>query len=136
MFNYFGEPEEVLLRENLKIYDSNAFITQWITVLQLEAALFPGGPALEEKQLFNALDVIESYQDRNREKGSSMICFNPQKFNETTGLWVTEPINLAAILADEQVLSDVLVWLLGDLDLTNYSQRLREFTTEMLATWL
>ena len=131
MLNYFGGPEEVLLRENVKFYDNNAFITLWVTVLQLEAALFPGGPYLGEKQLSLALDAIQSYHDRNKEEGSSILVFWPQKFNETTGLWVCDATNIGAIAADEKVSSDVLTWLLNDLDLKNESERLREFTTIM-----
>ena len=93
MFNYFGEPEEVLVRENVRIYDSNAFVTLWVTILQLEAASFPGGPALEEKQLLMALDALQAFHDRNKGEGSSIIVFWPQKFNKTTGVWVSEAIN-------------------------------------------
>ena len=131
MLNYFGGPKEVLLRDNVKFYDNNAFMTLWVTVLQLEAALFPGGPALGEKQLSSALDAIQSYHDRNRQEGSSILVFWPQKYNETTGVWVCDATNIGPIAADEKVFSDVLIWLLNDLDLRNVSEHLRKFTTFM-----
>ena len=131
MFNYFGGPEEVLLRENFKIYDSNAFVTSWVTIIQLEAALFPGGPALGEEQLLLALDSLQSYQDRNRQEGSSLLVFWPQTFNETTGVWVSEAINLGNMLGDENMLNDVLISLLKDLNLKNQSENLRELATRV-----
>ena len=131
MLNFFGGPEEVLLREHVKFYDNNAFITLWVTVLQLEAALFPGGPALEEKQLSLALDAIQSYHDRNKGEGSSILVFWPQTFNETTGLWVCDATNIGTVAADEKVLSDVLLWLLNNLHLKNESEHLRELTAIM-----
>ena len=131
MFNYYGGPEEVLVRENFRIYDSNSFVTLWVTIMQLEAALFPGGPALGEKQLLKALDAINVFHDHNREEGSSILEFWPQKFNETTGIWVTNPTNFGYTVADEKVLSDVLVWLLNDLDLKNQSELLQKYTDSM-----
>ena len=131
MLNYFGGPEQELLRNNLKFYDNNAFITLWVTVLRLEAALLPGGPELGEEEVSLTLDAIQSYHDRNREEGSSILVFWPQKFNETSGLWVCDAANIGTIAADEEVFSDVLAWLLHDLGLKNDSERLKEFTEVM-----
>ena len=131
MFNYFGGPEEVLLRENVRIYDSTPFTTLWVTILQLEAALFPSGPALGEEQLLSALDVIQSYHDRNRQEGSSTLVFWPQIFNKTTGVWVSEAINLGEMLADGKVFYDVLISLFSDLNLKNQTKLARELATRM-----
>lgn len=130
MTNIVGGPEKVLLRNNAKFFDNNAFITLWVTVLQLEAALLPGGPQLGE-ELSLALDAIQSYHDRNQQEGSSILVFWPQKFNETTGVWVCDSTNIGAVAADEKVLSDVLAWLLSDLGLKNDSEYVREFTEMM-----
>ena len=131
MFNYVGGPEQVLLRENLRIYDSNSFITLWVTIMQLEASLLPGGPTLGEQQVLMALDAIHAFHDRNREDGSSILEFWPQIFNETTGMWVNHPTNFGYLIADEEVLSNVLVWLLKDLGLKNQSEYLRELTARL-----
>ena len=130
MVNYFGKPEEVLLREKLRIYDSNVFITSWVTVLQLEAALFPGGPAMGEKQLLSALDALQPYHDCNKQEGSSILVFWTQIFNETTGVWLSAPNNFGNIIADEKVFSDVLLWLFGQ-DFKNQSELLRELTATL-----
>lgn len=121
----------MLLRDNMKFYDNNAFITLWVTVLQMEAALLPGGLDLGEEQLSLALDAIQSYHDHNKKKGSSILTFWPQKFNKTTGLWVCNSANIDAVAADEKVFSDVVAWLLSDLDLKNDSHHLRIFTQVM-----
>ena len=131
MFNYFGGPEEVLLRETVRIYDSNAFVPLWVTILQLEAASFPGGPALGERQLLMALDAIQAFHDHNKGEASSILDFWSQTFNKTTGVWVSEAINFGDILADEKMLSDVLTWLLGDLNLKNLSEIVRELTARL-----
>ena len=65
MFSYFGVPEEVLLRENVRIYDHDSNHIMGHN-MQLEVASFPGGPALGEKQLMLALDAIQAFHDRNR----------------------------------------------------------------------
>ena len=131
MNNIVGGPEQVLLRENLKIYDNNAFVTLWVTVLQLEAALLPSGPDLGEEQLSLALDAIASYHDRNKPEGSSVLVFWPQKFNKTTETWACSSSNLGTIVTDEKMFSDVLTALLNDLGLTMDSEYLKEFTDAM-----
>ena len=131
MFNYFGGPGEVLFRETVKFYDSNVFVTEWVTIMQLEAASFPGGPALAEEQLLLALDAIQGCHDHNREEGSSIVDFWPQTYDERTGMWVSEPTNFGDSLGDAKVLSDVLVWLLADLDLKNISEIVREYAATM-----
>ena len=56
-------------------FDNNAFVTLWVTVMQLEAALLPGGPDVGEEQLSLALDAIHSYHDHNRQTDSSILVF-------------------------------------------------------------
>ena len=131
MLNYFGGPKQELLRNNLKFYDNNAFITLWVAVLRLEAALLPGGPELDEEELSLTLDAVQSYHDQNEEEGSSILVFWPQELNKTTGLWVCDAANIGAVAADEKVLTDVLAWLLRDLGLKNDSEHLKEFTEFM-----
>ena len=131
MLNYFGGPKQELLRNNLKFYDNNAFITLWVAILRLEAALLPGGPELDEEELSLTLDAVQSYHDQNEEEGSSILVFWPQELNKTTGLWVCDAANIGAVAADEKVLTDVLAWLLSDLGLKNDSEHLKEFTEFM-----
>ena len=131
MQSLYGGPEQVLLRNNIKFYDNNAFITLWVTIFQLEAALLPGGPDLKEEQLLLTLDPIQSYHDRNQANGSSILTFWPQKFNKTTGLWVCDAANIGAIAADEKMFSDVVAWLLNEVGLKNDSEYLREITEGM-----
>jgi len=127
----FGGPEQVLLRNNVKIYDVNIFVTLWITLIQLEAALLPGGPELREEELSLALDAIQSFNDRNKEEGSSILVYFPQKFNKTCSVWVCYGANVDPIAADEKVFSEVLTWLLSGLGLNNESEHLKEFTEHM-----
>ena len=131
MRNVFGGPEQVLLRNNAKVYDINSYVTLFITILQLEAALLPGGPELREEELSLALDAIHSFHDHNKEEGSSIFVFFPQKFNKTCSLWVCYGANLNPVAADEKVFSEVLTWLLSDLGMNNESEHLKEFTEHM-----
>lgn len=131
MQNNFGGPEQVLIRDIMKFYDNNAFVTLWVVTLQLEAALLPGGPDVGEEQLSLALDAILSYHDRNRENDSSILTFWPQTFNKTSGVWVCDAANIGAIARDEKAFSDVLTWLLNDLGLKNDSEHLKEYTANM-----
>ena len=131
MYNFVGGPEQVLLRENVKVYDYSVYITAWITMILLEAALLPGGPDLEEEQLSLALDAITLFHDFNEPKGSSVMVFWPQEFNETTELWVQNAPNFSPILADEKILSDVMTSLLNDLGLKDDSEYLREITDNL-----
>jgi len=129
MINFVGGVEQQILRNYGRFYDNNAFVTLWVTVMQLEAALLPGGPDVEEDQLSLALDAIHSYHDRNRQSDSSILVFWPQKLDKSTGVWVCDAANIGAIAVDEKVMSEVLVWLLKDI---NDSEALKEFTEGML----
>ena len=128
MMNSAGGIKKQILRNNGKFYDNNAFVTLWVTVMQLEAALLPGGPDPGEDQLSLALDAIHSYHDRNRQAGSSIFVFWPQKLDESTGVWVCDAANIGAVAVDEKVMSEVLAWLLKDVGLANDSEALKEFT--------
>jgi len=132
MINFVGGVEQQILRNHGKFYDNNAFVTLWVTVMQLEAALLPGGPDMKEDQLSLALDAIHSYHDRNRQSDSSILVFWPQKLDESTGVWQCDAANIGAVAVDEKVMSDVLVWLLKDIGLTNGSEALKEFMEGML----
>ena len=131
MLNFVGNPQQVLLRENIKIYDNNAFITLWITVLQLEAALLPGGPQLNEEQLSVTLEAIATYHDRNRPKGSSIIVYWPQRFSKEYGMWYSYPDNFGPMISDDITFTKVFSAVLDDLGLKNYSANVTEYNQFM-----
>ena len=135
MLNFVGDIEQQILRNYGRFYDNNAFVTLWVTVMQLEAALLPGGPDVGEEQLSLALDAIHSYHDRNRQTDSSILVFWPQKLDKSTGVWVCDAANIGAVAVDEKIMSEVMVWLLKDIGLVNDSEALKEFTQTMLVLY-
>lgn len=98
-----------------------------ITILLLEASFVPGGPDLNEEQLFLALDALELYHDHNRDLDNSVITFNPQKFNKSSGLWYHSEPNFEAITLDPAAIFDAFGYILDDLGLHNISQFVKEF---------
>ena len=62
--NFAGSVEAEILRDSIGVFDNNAFVTLWVSVILLEAARFKNGPSPTDKQLYLALDVLESYHDK------------------------------------------------------------------------
>jgi hypothetical protein len=79
------------------VFDNNMFSTGWIVTALLEAQLYGrGAPQLEKDRLELALRAIGSYNDKNYDNGAHNILrtFWPQSFNNVTGLWQQQPINI------------------------------------------
>jgi hypothetical protein len=93
--NFCCSSELALLRDDVTIFDNNAFVTLWVSSILLEAARFRDGPLPTEDQLLNALEAINTYHDKNYiPKNNSVLVFWPQVYNETRGVWSCGPKNL------------------------------------------
>ena len=128
MFNFNGDPVQVLLRENWKFYDNCMFVTLWTTIMLLEASLLPGGPPIGENQLMSALDAIKDYHDHNQPNGSSIMAFWLQRYNETTGVWFQDATNIGPMIRDQKIFADVGDWILNSLHIKE-PERFKKFTT-------
>ena len=126
--NYCGGPDETLLRHLLAIYDSNAFVTLWVTSMLLEAAQQPSGPQPTSTQLYHGLQALSTYHDRNYPSENSMLIFWPEKYNESTGFWSCGPANLQYLVDDALTVLDALQKMLDDLGL-------KKLWEEVLATY-
>ena len=63
--NFVRSWQAEILRREIAVFDNNAFVTAWVTILTLEAASVKNGPAPTDEQLFLALEALGTYHDRN-----------------------------------------------------------------------
>jgi hypothetical protein len=99
-----------ILRDHLKIYDSNFFVTSWIVENLLEAQkLAPKTFPVASSLLVNAVTALNKFQDKNH-PDSDAISFWPQKFDSRQNTWMAYPTNLMAILGKS---SNFFSWGLG-----------------------
>ena len=95
-----------LLRDAISIFDNNAFVTLWISIIQLEAARFNDGPLPSDEQLLNALTAVNTYHDKNRASEDGILVFWPQTYNKTAGMWFCRPDNFGRL---ETLADDILI---------------------------
>ena len=76
------------------VFDNNAFVTLWVSVMLLEATRFQDGPVPEDEQLQLTLDVLKSYHDKNSPEGDGSTVFWPQSYNQSDQLWFANPVNV------------------------------------------
>lgn len=93
--NFAGIPEAEMLRRELGLFDNNAFVTLWVSVILLEAARFKDGPVPTDQQLELALEAVGSYHDLNYPPGDGLLVFWPQSYNSTSKKWYCYPANAA-----------------------------------------
>lgn len=115
--NFYGNEEEVLLRHVVAVFDSNAFVTLWVTTMLLEAARQPGGPQPSYQQLYYALEAVSEYHDRNYALEDSILVFWPEVYNETAKFWYCGPENLKYFVDGGLAVLNALHKLLDDLGL-------------------
>lgn len=117
--NYHGGPQETELRHLLAVFDSNAFITLWVSSILLEAAKQPGGPQPNSTHLHSALEAISTYHDHNYPLDDSVLIFWPEVYNETTKFWSCSPTNMKYLADNILEVLGALRKLLDDLGLGN-----------------
>ena len=107
-------------------FDNNAFVTLWVSSILVEASRFPSGPTPSDFQLYNALEALSTYHDKNHLLKESILVFWPQAYNESTGEWHSGPDNLGHLATYEV---EVLEWLdkiLADLGFSHLSEEIAE----------
>ena len=131
--NYAGDPLKEFMRENLKFYDVNVFVTAWISSLLLEINRFNSsivGIDLEH-QLINAIDAIVDYQDKNMPSGTSLFVFWPQSYNTTTETWTCSPTNLEGILQSDERIAAYVHKILDDLGMGSLWNKIAPYIHSM-----
>lgn len=115
--NLQGGPDIQALRNTVKFYDVNVFVTAWVTSVLLEVHRFEGSttPALGdiEDQLMEAISAISDYHDKNM-PNSSLVVFWPQTYNTTTKVWSCAPVNLEGVVKADEKITDYVHRLLKD----------------------
>lgn len=106
--NFCCSSELALLRDDITVFDNNAFVTLWISSILLEATRFRGGPLPTNGQLLHALEAVNTYHDKNHAPEDSVLVFWPQVYNSTKGAWSCGPKNLLQVTETGE---DILVYL-------------------------
>lgn len=105
--NFAGNPLFKELRNGpiTSVFDNDMFSTGWIITALLESNLYgKNAPELDRERLKLALESIGKFNNKNAEKPSSSIIrtFWPQIFNQTTGQWFQQPINIQNVVTITQ----------------------------------
>ena len=113
--NFCCSSELTLLRDDITVFDNNAFVTLWVSSILLEAARFRDGPLPTEDQLLHALEAINTYHDKNHTPGDGVLVFWPQVYNATRGAWSCGPKNLLQVTETGEDILDHLHKIFDDL---------------------
>ena len=70
---------------------NSPFFTMYITEILLEASQFNDGPVPTDEQLYLALEGMGYFYDKNRQPGSGIVNYWPQKYNSTINRWYCYP---------------------------------------------
>ena len=116
--NLIGGPDYAILRSAIKFYDDNSFVTLWISSILLEITRFDNSVLPSDKQLIDAIEAISTYHDKNHPINDSILVFWPQTFNQSTGVWYCEPINLNGLVKDFETFSKYVKTILEDIGLS------------------
>ncbi|GAB1602210.1 Hypothetical predicted protein [Argonauta hians] len=95
---FHGQPIMTLTRNMFAVYDVNMFATSWINIAMLEAYSYNKLPKPSAQNLQQSLEAISQFTDRNVNYTNSLMCFWPQVYNETVGMWQSSPRNLLQLL--------------------------------------
>ena len=115
--NFVGSPEAELMRDRVGVFDNNAFVTLWVTVMLLEAARVEWGPHPSDNQLYLALEALQSYHDNNSPPGDGTMVFWPQSYNSSVKQWYCRPANVDLVARSMDKGFDMIHKLLDDLGL-------------------
>ena len=125
--NFFGNAFSQSLRngEASSVFDNDMFSTGWILTTLLESTLYgKGAPVFDPERLQLALDAIGAYNNKNDENAEKNLIrtFWPQNFNETTGFWYQQPININNVALELQKIPfDQIFIILEILGLKNWA---------------
>ena len=126
--NFFGNAFSQSLRngEASSVFDNDMFSTGWILTTLLESTLYgKGAPVFDPERLQLALDAIGAYNNKNDKNAEKNLIrtFWPQNFNETTGFWYEQPININNVaIALGKIPFDEIAKIFEKLDLDNIAQ--------------
>ena len=115
--NFVRSWQAEILRREIAVFDNNAFVTAWVTILTLEAASVKNGPAPTDEQLSLALEALGTYHDRNSPEGDGSMVFWPQSYNSSVQQWYCDPVNVDTLANDADKMMDFLHKALDDLHL-------------------
>ncbi|XP_022091387.1 uncharacterized protein LOC110979682 isoform X2 [Acanthaster planci] len=105
--NTYGKPLLADFRR-VGVFDNNAFATAWVTICLLEAGRYgTGAPTPVDEQMKMALELLNSHHDKNRPPGTGAVDFWSQAFNQSSGLWMSQPTNILSIIT---LMDDALPW--------------------------
>ncbi|KAJ5077229.1 hypothetical protein M0811_00549 [Anaeramoeba ignava] len=122
------------IRNDLKFFDDNFFVTAWINQILLEANKI-GKIQLDKDQLLNGVLVDDTYLDHNS-PGVPIINFWPERLVD--GKWMSYPINLVVPTEDEESFGNAIHKLLDFLGLDSlwkYIEPYISFASEALAAF-
>lgn len=105
------------IRDKIAIFDNNAFVTAWVSILLLEAARTENGPVPTDQQLALALDALGGYHDKNSPAGDGTMVFWSQSYNSSVKQWYCNPVNINRVGKDADALFNFIHAVLDDMHL-------------------
>ena len=114
--NFHGPPIATLARNDVKIPDSNVFVTLWVTSILLELDN-TGTISYSPTELNNAINAIVDFKDKNFNVSQNAFNFWKQKLKNKNVLWETNPENLLGIINEDLSVFENIKNILTDLDL-------------------
>ena len=116
--NICGYPFAEILRNAIKFFDDNAFVTMWISSILLEITRFDSKNNLPDEQLLSSIEAISSYHDKNYPINDSILVFWTETYNSSTSMWTCGPVNLNGIAKEGEGLANYIKHILDDLGMS------------------
>ncbi|XP_046335266.1 uncharacterized protein LOC124117416 isoform X3 [Haliotis rufescens] len=95
--NFHGPPDLAMVRQDMKLFDNNMFVTSWVTMCLLEAFKYGRTHAPSSQQLQMALSAINEYRNKNIPYTNSLMVFWPQVYNDSVQTYQSTPRNLISM---------------------------------------
>ena len=121
--NFVGGLDSEVLRDRVAIFDNNAFVTAWVSIILLEAAGVSKGPTPTDQQLYLALEALATYHDNNSPSGDGTMVFWPQAYNSSVKQWYCRPVNVEKVGDSADALLNFIHRVLDDAHLEKLWQK-------------
>ncbi|XP_067659668.1 uncharacterized protein [Haliotis asinina] len=95
--NFHGPPDMAMVRQDMKLFDNNMFVTSWVTSCLLEAFKYGATQAPSSEQLQMALSAVNKFRNRNTPHTNSLMVFWPQVYNDSVRTFQSTPQNLISM---------------------------------------
>eukprot|EP01120_Amphizonella_sp_Union-15-10_P013124 TRINITY_DN6057_c0_g1_i1.p1 TRINITY_DN6057_c0_g1~~TRINITY_DN6057_c0_g1_i1.p1 ORF type:complete len:627 (-),score=103.35 TRINITY_DN6057_c0_g1_i1:45-1925(-) len=114
--NFHGEPEMTALRRDVKFFDNNMFVTNWVTQVLLEFDEF-GIISVPPSQISLSINTLVQFRDKNLPKAYTEPLYSFWQQILQNGTWTAWPTNIAEPLVEYEDLGSVIIEFLKSIGL-------------------